>query len=282
MGLTCSVLEAVAGGLGRTGRALADTTRIFSQPGRTGMPQADQRLALLQRQLDAGGGWDLQQRILGLLARSGLDPDASFAGLSAGAKRRALFAGTLALQADILLLDEPTNHLDIDAIVWMEEFILRHVKTLLVVTHDRAFLKRVANRVLELDRGRLRDSYAVLEKLGLARFVNELACNLPYGAQRRLEIARALATGPFLLLLDEPAAGMNPNETRELVNLIVAIRNQENVSILLIEHDMKLVMSLSDRIFVVDYGKKIAQGSPREIKNNPVVIKAYLGEEFDA
>ncbi len=128
----------------------------------------------------------------------------------------------------------------------------------------------------------VRDSYAVLEKLGLARFVNELACNLPYGAQRRLEIARALATGPFLLLLDEPAAGMNPNETRELVNLIVAIRNQENVSILLIEHDMKLVMSLSDRIFVVDYGKKIAQGSPREIKNNPVVIKAYLGEEFDA
>ena len=106
--------------------------------------------------------------------------------------------------------------------------------------------------------------------------------NLPYGAQRRLEIARALATDPFLLLLDEPAAGMNPQETQELDELIVSIRDQENISILLIEHDMKLVMSLSDRIFVVDYGKKIAQGTPQEIKNNPAVIKAYLGEEIDA
>jgi len=126
------------------------------------------------------------------------------------------------------------------------------------------------------------DSYAILEKIELTRFVNELACNLPYGAQRRLEIARALATEPFLLLLDEPAAGMNPRETRQLDELIVRIRDQENISILLIEHDMKLVMSLSDRIFVVDYGKKIAQGIPREIKHNPVVIKAYLGEEVDA
>jgi branched-chain amino acid transport system ATP-binding protein len=126
------------------------------------------------------------------------------------------------------------------------------------------------------------DSYKILEKIGLAKFVNELACNLPYGAQRRLEIARALATEPFLLLLDEPAAGMNPHETKELDELILTLREQEKVSILLIEHDMKLVMSLSDRIFVVDYGKKIAQGNPREIKNNPVVIKAYLGEEIDA
>jgi len=126
------------------------------------------------------------------------------------------------------------------------------------------------------------DSYAILEKIGLSKFVNEFAKNLPYGAQRRLEIARALATDPFILLLDEPAAGMNPLETRELDNLIVRLRDQEGVSILLIEHDMKLVMSLSDRIFVMDYGKKIAQGTPREIKNNPVVIKAYLGEETDA
>ena len=85
-----------------------------------------------------------------------------------------------------------------------------------------------------------------------------------------------------MLLLDEPAAGMNPQETRELDDLIVKIRDEENISILLIEHDMKLVMSLSDRIFVMDYGKKIAQGTPREIKNNPDVIKAYLGEEVDA
>jgi len=126
------------------------------------------------------------------------------------------------------------------------------------------------------------DSYAVLEKIGLAEFVNEFAKNLPYGAQRRLEIARAMATEPFLLLLDEPAAGMNPLETRELDELIVRIRDQEGITILLIEHDMKLVMSLSDRIYVVDYGKKIAQGTPDDIKNNPAVIKAYLGEDADA
>jgi branched-chain amino acid transport system ATP-binding protein len=126
------------------------------------------------------------------------------------------------------------------------------------------------------------DSYRVLEKIGLARYVNDQARNLPYGAQRRLEIARALATEPFLILLDEPAAGMNPQETLELDDLITRIRDEEGVSILLIEHDMKLVMSLSDRIFVMDYGKKIAQGTPEEIRNNPVVIKAYLGEEIDA
>jgi branched-chain amino acid transport system ATP-binding protein len=124
-------------------------------------------------------------------------------------------------------------------------------------------------------------SYRFLEKMGLARYVNELAKNLPYGAQRRLEIARALATEPFLLLLDEPAAGMNPQETRELDELITRIRDEEKISILLIEHDMKLVMSLSDRIFVVDYGKKIAEGPPQEIKDNPAVIKAYLGEEHE-
>ena len=128
----------------------------------------------------------------------------------------------------------------------------------------------------------VRDSYLTLEKIGLTDFVNEFAMNLPYGAQRRLEIARAMATDPFLLLLDEPAAGMNPHETQELDELILWIRENENISILLIEHDMKLVMSLSDRIFVVDYGKKIAQGTPDEIKNNPEVIKAYLGEEIDA
>jgi len=128
----------------------------------------------------------------------------------------------------------------------------------------------------------VRDSYLILEKLGLTDFVNEFAMNLPYGAQRRLEIARAMATDPFLLLLDEPAAGMNPHETQELDELILWIRENENISILLIEHDMKLVMSLSDSIFVVDYGKKIAQGTPEEIQNNPAVIKAYLGEEIDA
>jgi len=126
------------------------------------------------------------------------------------------------------------------------------------------------------------DSYRILEKIGLEQYVNEYAKNLPYGAQRRLEIARAMATEPFILLLDEPAAGMNARETKELDDLIIRIRDQEKISILLIEHDMKLVMSLSDMIYVVDYGKKIAQGTPAEIKNNPDVIKAYLGEDADA
>jgi branched-chain amino acid transport system ATP-binding protein len=125
-------------------------------------------------------------------------------------------------------------------------------------------------------------SYKILQKIGLIDFINELAKNLPYGAQKKLEIARALATDPFLLLLDEPAAGLNSQETKDLDNLIVKIRNEEKIAILLIEHDMKLVMSISDRIVVMDYGKKIAQGPPDEIRINPVVIKAYLGEEFVA
>jgi len=143
-----------------------------------------------------------------------------------------------------------------------------------------AILKGKSNR--QEEEQIVADSYEVLEKIGLEGFVNEFAKNLPYGAQRRLEIARAMATDPFLLLLDEPAAGMNPLETKELDDLIVKIRDQEGISILLIEHDMKLVMSLSDRIYVVDYGKKIAQGPPERIKNDPAVIKAYLGEEVDA
>ncbi len=124
-------------------------------------------------------------------------------------------------------------------------------------------------------------SHMLLKKVGLDQYAHYLAKNLPYANQRRLEIARALATDPFLLLLDEPAAGMNPQETLELDQFITQIREEENVSILLIEHDMRLVMSISDRIFVVDYGKKIAQGTPAEIQNNENVIKAYLGEDID-
>ena len=123
-------------------------------------------------------------------------------------------------------------------------------------------------------------SYQVLVKVELAGQVDEMAKNLPYGAQRRLEIARAMATEPFLLLLDEPAAGMNPSETSELRELIDRIRNDEGISVLMIEHDMKMVMGISDRIFVLDYWEKIAEGTPEEIRENPVVIKAYLGEDF--
>ena len=119
-------------------------------------------------------------------------------------------------------------------------------------------------------------SYTLLHNVGLGEFVNEHAKNLPYGAQRRLEIARALATDPFLLLLDEPAAGMNPLETEKLMELIETIR-KSGVSILLIEHDMKLIMKISDRILVLDHGLKIAEGNPEEIRNNQNVIEAYLG-----
>ena len=124
-------------------------------------------------------------------------------------------------------------------------------------------------------------SYAILKKIGLEKSANELASNLSYGGQRRLEIARALATEPALLLLDEPAAGMNPQETHELEALILRLQ-QEGQAILLIEHDMKLVMNLSHRIYVLDYGTLIATGTPQEIRNNPTVIKAYLGEDADA
>lgn len=109
----------------------------------------------------------------------------------------------------------------------------------------------------------------------------ELAKNLPYGEQRKLEIARALATNPRILLLDEPAAGMNPQETRDLMELIEFIREKFDLTILLIEHDMNLVMGICERIVVLDYGQIIAEGNPESIKTNPRVIKAYLGEEVE-
>lgn len=123
----------------------------------------------------------------------------------------------------------------------------------------------------------LRAAYYLSEFMGLKNKENELAKNLPYGEQKRLEIARALSTKPKLLLLDEPTAGMNPKETQDMMELIKKIREDE-ISILLIEHDMKVVMNIPDRIIVLDYGEKIAEGKPEEIRNNERVIEAYLGQ----
>jgi branched-chain amino acid transport system ATP-binding protein len=159
---------------------------------------------------------------------------------------------------------------------------MRVIENVLVGTHietkynffDRLFY---TGRYRREEAEKIRYAAELLEKVGLKHRIDDYADNLPYGEQRRLEIARAIATGTKLLLLDEPAAGMNPQESEELRQFILQLKNQ-GYTILLIEHDMNVVMNLSDYIYVVDYGKKIAEGLPQEIQNNRQVAVAYLGE----
>lgn len=126
---------------------------------------------------------------------------------------------------------------------------------------------------------RMRDeTMALLAEQGLEKYKDDIATSLPYGIQRRLEIARALATDPKLLLLDEPAAGMNPNETEELMETIEVVRKRFGVTILLIEHDMKLVSGICEYLYVLNFGRLLAEGTPKEVLSNPEVVKAYLGE----
>ena len=150
-----TVFDVVAGGLGEKGDIIAEFRRLNQKEASDGRSDPDVRQATLQHQIEADGAWETQRHVESLLTRMQLAPDARFAALSAGMKRRVLFARAMAKDPDVLLLDEPTNHLDVAAIEWMEDFVLKNVKTLWFITHDRAFLKKVANRIMELDRGQL-------------------------------------------------------------------------------------------------------------------------------
>ncbi len=157
-------------------------------------------------------------------------------------------------------------------------------ENVLIAKHMRAKHNffTAACRISHAEEKRMREeSMALLEEQGMAHLKDETAGSLPYGIQRRLEIARALATDPKLLLLDEPAAGMNPQETQELTDFIHEVRNKHKLTVFMIEHHMDLVMQISERIYVLDFGQLIANGTPEEIQNNQRVIDAYLGVDED-
>ena len=165
--------------------------------------------------------------------------------------------------------------------LWKSMTVFENV---LVAKHMRA-KQNVFSAIFRLnakEEARMRaETMELLKEQGLEQYKDEIATSLPYGLQRRLEIARALATEPKLLLLDEPAAGMNPQETQELADYIREIRDKHNLAVLLIEHHMDLVMKISDYIYVIDFGSEIARGVPKDVQHNKRVIEAYLGVSED-
>ena len=165
--------------------------------------------------------------------------------------------------------------------LWKSMTVFENV---LVAKHMRA-KQNVFSAIFRLnakEEARMRaETMELLKEQGLEQYKDEIATSLPYGIQRRLEIARALATEPKLLLLDEPAAGMNPQETQELADYIREIRDKHNLTVLLIEHHMDLVMKISDYIYVIDFGSEIARGVPKDVQHNKRVIEAYLGVSED-
>ena len=199
-------------------------------------------------------------------------------------KMRKLYAGTHIGEYGKLISNTPDKITEMGVARTFQNIRLFKNMTVLenvLVAHHMRLKSGLLSSVLHLNMQEemsiRQESLDLLEMLGLGEVANEKASSLPYGKQRYLEIARALATGPRLLLLDEPAAGMNPQETDELSDFIRDIKEKFNLTIFLIEHHMNLVMDISDRIYVLDFGKLIAEGTPQEIQDNPAVIAAYLG-----
>ena len=199
-------------------------------------------------------------------------------------KMRKLYAGTHIGEYGKLISNTPDRITEMGVARTFQNIRLFKNMTVLenvLVAHHMRLKAGLFSSVLHLnlqEERRIRqESLDLLEMLGLGEVAQETASSLPYGKHRYLEIARALATEPRLLLLDEPAAGMNPQETEDLSDFIRSIKEKFNLTVFLIEHHMNLVMDISDRIYVLDFGKQIAEGTPQEIQDNPAVIAAYLG-----